>query len=320
MSRLLITLIAVATPTWLYLRLIYGVDKYEKEPTRYLVAAFLWGAVPAVVVGIIIEIILGIPIDIVLGEESLGGNLVNTAFVPPVVEEILKAGAVAIIYLWRRREFDGWVDGLVYGASAGLGFGYVENVFYLLGTGGWSDWLALFFLRVVVFGFMHGFWTSLTGIGFGLARNSKGAARKTLFISLGLMLAIFSHMLHNSALVLVEQTDGFTFLLALVNYAVLLLLLFGLNLVASHLDRRMLQTYLRDEVPYALSQEAYAMLCSPRIYALNRLLPVSKERRAFIQTAAELAQKKRSLERMGDEGFNRYEINHLRVELSAFGK
>ena len=76
--------------------------------------------------------------QLVLGENTLGGQMISTALIPPVVEEILKAGAVAIIYLWRRREFDGWVDGLIYGAMAGFGFAYVENVFYILGTANWG--------------------------------------------------------------------------------------------------------------------------------------------------------------------------------------
>ena len=320
MLRLFITVIAVALPTYFYLRTINGVDKYEKEPTRYLIGAFLWGAVPAVIVGIIIELIAGAPVGMVLGEDSLSGKLVNTAFIAPVVEEFLKAGAVAIIFLWRRREFDGWVDGLVYGAAAGFGFAFVENLLYILGTDTWGDWLSLFFLRVIVFGLMHGFWTSLTGIGFGLARTSTGATRKLLLILLGLTCAIFSHMLHNGALVLSDQSEGGTFLLALLNYAVLLLLLFCLRIVAARNDRKMLQTYLRDEVPQSLSQDAYDILSSTKNHALARLTLGSKQQRQFIQAAAELAQKKRALQRLGDEGFNRFEINRLRAQLAAFGK
>jgi len=194
MLQFLVTIVAVAIPTYLYMRIINGIDRYEKEPTRYLLGAFLWGAIPAIIVGILIELVLDIPVALVLGENTLGGQMITTALIPPVVEEILKAGAVAIIYLWRRHEFDGWVDGLVYGAMAGFGFAYVENVFYLLGTGNWSEWLSLFLLRVIVFGLMHGFWTSLTGIGFGVARNSTSRVYKFLAVTIGLSGAIASHM------------------------------------------------------------------------------------------------------------------------------
>jgi RsiW-degrading membrane proteinase PrsW (M82 family) len=320
MLQFLVTIVAVAIPTYLYVRAINSIDRYEKEPTRYLLGAFLWGALPAVVTGIIIELILDIPVQLVLGENTLGGQMISTALIPPVVEEILKAGAVAIIYLWRRREFDGWVDGLIYGAMAGFGFAYVENVFYILGTANWGEWLSLFFLRVIVFGLMHGFWTSLTGIGFGVARNSTNPARKVLAIVIGLSFAIVSHMMHNGALVLSGQSDGGTLLVALVNYGALMVLLFCLRLIAAQRDRSILQTYLRDEVPYVLSPEAYTDLCSPKAHALAKLRLSPRQQRAFIQTAAELAQKKRQLVRLGDEGFNSAEIDRLRAQLATFGK
>jgi RsiW-degrading membrane proteinase PrsW (M82 family) len=320
MLRFLVTIVAVAIPTFLYVRAINGIDRYEKEPTRYLLGAFLWGALPAVVAGILIELILDIPVALVLGENTLGGQVISTALIPPVVEEILKAGAVAIIYLWRRREFDGWVDGLIYGAMAGFGFAYVENVFYILGTGDWSEWLSLFFLRVIVFGLMHGFWTSLTGIGFGVARNSTNPLRKLLVISIGLSAAIISHMVHNGALVLSSQSDGSTLLVALVNYGALMVLLICLRLIAARRDRSILQTYLRDEVPNILSPQAYADLCSTKAHALAGLRLSPRQQRSFIQTAAELAQKKRQLVRLGDEGFNNAEIDRLRAQLATFGK
>jgi RsiW-degrading membrane proteinase PrsW (M82 family) len=325
MLRFLVTLVAVALPTYLYLRVVSSVDRYEKEPTRYLVAAFLWGAIPAITVGIIIELILGLPVSLVLGEKSLGGELISSAFIAPVVEEILKGGAVAILYLWRRREFDGWVDGLVYGATAGFGFAYVENLFYILSTDTWGDWVTLFFLRVVVFGLMHGFWTSLTGIGFGVARThaSTNNVVKGLVILLGLGAAIFSHMLHNGALVLAGNSGGGTLLLAIGNYVFLLLLLVSLRIIAARNERSLLQTYLRDEAPTVLSPNAYASLCSTRSHALaglSRLGLVPRQQRAFIQTAAELAQKKRELARLGNTDGAGYEIERLRSELAAFGK
>ena len=320
MPRFLVTIIAVAIPTFLYVRAVNGIDRYEKEPTRYLLGAFLWGALPAVVAGILIELIMDVPVSLLLGENSLGGQMISTALIPPVVEEVLKAGAVAIIFLWRRREFDGWVDGLVYGAMAGFGFAYVENVFYILGTESWGDWLALFFLRVIVFGLMHGFWTSLTGIGFGVARNSTDNTRKVLAVLIGLSAAIVSHMVHNGALVLSSQSEGSTFLVALVNYGSLLVLLICLRLVAAQRDRNVLQTYLRDEVPSILSPTAYADLCSAKAHALANLRLSPRQQRAFIQTAAELAQKKRQLVRLGDEGFNGAEIERLRAQLAAFGR
>ena len=48
-----------------------------------------------------------------------------------VPEELAKLGSV-YLFAWRRPEFDERMDGIAYGARAGLGFALVENVAYLL--------------------------------------------------------------------------------------------------------------------------------------------------------------------------------------------
>jgi protease PrsW len=320
MLEILVTIIAVAVPTFFYLRAIDSIDRYEKEPTRYRVATFLWGAVPAILLGIVIEVILGKPVALLLGRNSLGTQFINTAIIPPIVEEILKAGAVAVIYFWRRKEFDGWVDGIVYGATAGFGFAFIENIFYIVGAKSLGEWLSLYFLRVVIFGLMHGFWTSLTGIGFGVARSQTNPAAKSRAILLGLSAAILSHMVHNGALVFSGLSQGGTILIAVINYLILLVLLICLRFVAAHHDRAMLQTYLRDEVPGSISPEAYADLCSTKSHALANLRLAHRDQRNFIQAAAELAQKKREFIRMGNEDGNAAEIDRLRILLAAYGR
>lgn len=314
MIGFLITAILVAIPTFIYIRIVGNIDRFEKEPTRYLVAAFLWGALPAIVAGIILELLLDIPVHRVLGE-GIGGQLVSNAVTGPAIEEILKGAALAIIYFTRRREFDGWVDGIIYGSTIGFGFAYVENILYILKTHSLGEWVSLFLVRVIVFGFMHGFWTSLTGIGFGLARHMRRPLMQTLVIMGGLNAAIAVHLIHNGALVLAQVTSGMSFLVALANYGFLALLLIVLGFIAANHDRQMLQIYLYDEVPDIITPEDYAGLCSTRSNARALLRVATKQKRAFIQTAAELAQKKLQLMRMGDEGGNTAEIALLREAL-----
>ncbi|MFZ9740080.1 MAG: PrsW family intramembrane metalloprotease, partial [Prochlorotrichaceae cyanobacterium] len=130
--NILVTAIVVAIPTYFYAAIVRSIDRFEKEPIEYLIGAFCWGAVPSILVAIILQTILSVPVEVILGTETLAGAFVDTAITAPVTEEILKAMAVAAIYLTRRREFDGWVDGIVYGSMAGFGFAYVENILYLV--------------------------------------------------------------------------------------------------------------------------------------------------------------------------------------------
>jgi len=316
MTKLLITAVLIALPTYLYAWLVRSIDRFEKEPPAYLVAAFLWGALPAVTLALIFQVSFSVPVAAALGEESLEGQFLMAAIAAPVSEEIFKGLMVAILYNTRRREFDGWVDGIVYGATAGFGFAYVENVLYLMGTETTSQWVGLFFLRVVILGFMHGFWTALTGIGFGLARHMQSPWNKALVISGGLIAAIAAHLIHNGALVLADQTEGLTVLVAIANYLLLSALLIVLSFVAKFRDRTLLRSYLHDEVPDVLSRSLYEALCSKlQFKTLARLGLDKAQQRELVQTTAELAQKKLQLQKMGEEGGNSAEINQLRIAL-----
>jgi RsiW-degrading membrane proteinase PrsW (M82 family) len=319
--KLLITVLALMVPTAFYIGLVCSVDRYEKEPVRYLVYAFLWGALPAIIAAIILQVVFSIPVTLLLGDSSLESEFIQAAFGAPITEELLKAVAVALIYMTQRREFDGWVDGLVYGAIAGFGFAYVENILYLMGTSDWADWGTLFVLRTLVFGGLHGFWTALTGIGFGLARYRHSATAKVILITGGLLLAMVGHFIHNAAVTLVEVTDGASFLLALINYGALVGVMGLLWLIAPWVDRARLRQYLQDEVPAVLSASVYKALCSYRSHKRLSLLGWSRpQQQQLRQVAAELAQKKLQLLKMGDEQGNRAEIVQLRTTLAALGK
>src|SRR5437879_9967802 len=55
-----ITVIAIATllalvPTLFYALFIWWLDRHEKEPLPLLLVAFLWGAVPAILIAIVLE-------------------------------------------------------------------------------------------------------------------------------------------------------------------------------------------------------------------------------------------------------------------------
>jgi RsiW-degrading membrane proteinase PrsW (M82 family) len=309
--KFLVTVVVLAIPAFFYSWLIRSVDRFEKEPTLWVVFAFLWGALPAVIAAIVFQLILGIPIAIFAGRDTLAAEFLGAAVSAPVTEEILKGMAVAIIYLTRRREFDGWVDGIVYGGVAGFGFAYVENILYLMNlTDTWAEWLQLLILRTVVFGGLHGGWSALVGIGFGLARYRTNPFLKILCISGGLLAAIFGHLVHNGALTLAEASGGATILLVFINYGALILFLGLLWFVAGFVERRNLQIYLQDEVPGVISAQWYDGLCHGRWSGINPAL-----RRQITQAAAELAQKKMQLAKLGEEDGNTTEINQLRSHL-----
>ena len=171
MTALFISLAAAIIPTVIYVLIFYWADRYEREPLWLTAVAFIWGAVPAIIVSIIGEFVLGWQsID---APDSVAGAIVNGAIIAPIVEELAKGTALLLIFWFMRHEFDGVLDGVVYGALIGFGFAMTENFFYFVGAydeGGYGQLSFVIFLRAVLFGLNHAFYTGLTGIGLGMAR------------------------------------------------------------------------------------------------------------------------------------------------------
>lgn len=317
--KLLVTALTLAVPAYAYTRFVWSIDRYEKEPPLYLFLAIVWGAIPAVVAAIVLQLIFSVPVTILFGSQSFASELTQTAVGAPVTEEVLKGMGVALFYLTCRSEFDGWIDGMVYGASVGFGFAYIENIFYLMGTSSGEEWLTLFILRAIVFGGLHGFWTALTGIGFGLARYSHNLLMRLFVICGGLLLAIVGHMIHNAAATFVEVTNGSSIGIALLNYGALSIVIGLLWLVAGKVDRTRLREYLRDEVPFVIPERVYLAICDRRSRRKLAAFGLSnRQQKALFQLVSELAQKKLQLTKMGDERGNLAEIQRLRIALKEF--
>jgi len=90
----------------------------------------------------------------------------------PVVEETTKGLVVLLIFLARRRDFDGVVDGIVLAGISAAGFAATENILYLAqgdSTLGTSGLIVTFVLRGLILPFSHPMFTACTGVGIGIA-------------------------------------------------------------------------------------------------------------------------------------------------------
>ncbi|MCS7234777.1 MAG: PrsW family intramembrane metalloprotease [Armatimonadota bacterium] len=197
LGKFLMASIAALSVVPFYTGLILLLDRHEKEPGWLLLAALLWGGVVATFFSLIFNTIGGAILEALFGP-TLGRQL-TAPLVAPVVEETAKGLAVLLIFLLWRREFTNLVDGLVYGALAGLGFAATENVLYFarfIREGGLGGLTLGFVLRAVLGGLSHSVYTACTGAGFGYARESRGPVR-FLAPLLGYFAAMFLHFLWN---------------------------------------------------------------------------------------------------------------------------
>lgn len=317
MIGIYISLVAAVLPTLIYVLLFYWADRYEREPWWLVTVAFLWGAIPAVIASIIAEFILGVPLA--SDAPSLGTQVVESALFAPVIEEVAKGAALLGIFVWFRREFDGVLDGLLYGALIGFGFAMTENALYFIGAfseGGFGGLTVVFFLRVVLFGLNHSFYTGLTGIGFGLARTAHSRRGRWFWSLLGLALAILAHALHNfgASVASVNAAGlGLSLLVATGGFVILILTV----LLAWQQERSYIRHELASEVGTLLSEEEYRSLLGRWRNPLRK----RKSEQTYanrMQQLVQLALRQQRLRRMGQaaESTLAAEIDRLRTQLA----
>ncbi|WP_141205740.1 PrsW family intramembrane metalloprotease [Streptomyces griseorubiginosus] len=185
-------------------------DRVEPGPWRNLLFAFAWGACAAALIAIIANSFATKWIATATADPS-GADTLGATVIAPIVEESAKAAAVLLVFLFRRRDFTGIVDGVVIAGITATGFAFTENILYL-GTAFGTDQLtgdrgiasvtaATFFVRVVMSPFAHPLFTVLTGIGFGISALSaeRQHIRRVLFPLSGLLLAMGMHATWNGS-------------------------------------------------------------------------------------------------------------------------
>ncbi|MCL4861441.1 MAG: PrsW family intramembrane metalloprotease [Caldilineaceae bacterium] len=316
LAGLYLSLIAAVLPTVLFVAIFYWADRYEREPWWLAAVAFLWGAIPAVLASIVGEVLLGV--SLAGDNPGFEAEVIESALFAPVVEELAKGVALWGIYRWFRHEFDGVLDGLLYGALIGFGFAMTENMLYFFGAfseGGLGGLTVIFLLRVVLFGLNHSFYTGLTGIGFGLARHARRRSTRWLWPLAGLAAAIVAHGLHNLGASIASLNAaglGISLLLAAGGLVVLVLTV----LLSWQHERSAVRAELAGEVGVLLSEDEFKSLTG-RWHQPLRRRRAQGNHAARMQSLVQLALRQQRLRRVGEQQEPRLtaEVNQLRSNL-----
>ena len=315
---LIVSLFFGFVPMFFFAAFVYWLDRYEKEPKILLGTAFLWGVVIAAGGAFILNTAFGIGIYLFTGSKS-AADIGTTSFIAPIVEESLKGLAVAIVFFLFYKEFDSVLDGIIYGGIVGLGFAAAENTIYIYRNGyldsGWSGLFILAFIRVILVGWMHAFFTAFTGIGFAISRINRNIFIKLIAPLAGFGIAVTAHAFHNTfsdvlgggleglvAGTFVDWT-GWAFMLAFIVWMI-------------NNERNIVKNQLQSEVASGLiSQIQYQKALSPWNMTIAGFSGRATAR--FYQVCGELAHKKQQLKKLGDESGNIVIIERLRTELAS---
>ena len=294
---LIVGSVVAILPVPFYVLLLLWIDRYESEPLWMLATAFFWGALVAVFIAFVLNtassIFVAVATNNVHAAEAFGAIISA-----PIVEESAKAIILFIFFFWKKDEFDGVVDGIVYAGMVGLGFAMTENIQYYgkaVLQGGLGSLSGTFILRGTLAPFSHPLFTSMTGIGLGWARQSTNAAVKLIAPVAGLLLAIFMHFTWNGSAVLF---GGIGFV---VTYFVIMVPVFIGTLMAVYFGLRREGNIVREHLypdcqRGIFTPQEYERLCSVRgrmgssMNALtSRGFRAWRDRMRYNQMASELA-------------------------------
>lgn len=311
-------------PMLLYALFLWWLDRYEKEPLRFILAAFFWGAVPAIIFSAIAQFALDVPAS--PGTE-LETELLGAGLIAPLTEEPFKALLLLFLVLRHRHEIDTPLDGILYGGLVGFGFASTENLVYFLGAyemEGLGGVFLLALFRAVLFGLNHALFTGCTGLGFALARTAAQRWLRWTAPVLGLGLGITLHAVHNVGATLASVACWPILVSALSDWGGALALL-GLTVYISLRERSWLVRYLADEVEaHILSPQDYETITSywRRVAERSRALLRGDLARwwrlgKYYRLASELAFARRRFQVVGADAETDRRIYRLRREILA---
>jgi RsiW-degrading membrane proteinase PrsW (M82 family) len=321
-----LSIVVVLIPSLIAIAVLWWLDRYEKEPLWLLSIIFFWGAVPTIIMSLIAQLVLDVPLSAMLQHPILY-PLANMSIVAPLTEETFKGLILLAVFLLYRQEYDGVMDGILYGALVGFGFAIVEDVFYLVGSlmeGGWAAWGTTVALRVGLYNLNHSLFAACTGVGFGLARLSRQTWKKLAFPVLGWLAAMTLHAIHNGGTVLAEQTSGLSCVVLTAVDWMGALGMFVLVLVSVSRERRWFEELLPEIQAGVVSADEYQLASVYRTrlsrgwQVLTRHGPLTWLKWSrYVQMIVDLAYKKHEQKVAGDGVQTERLIAGLRQRIGA---
>jgi len=219
-------------------------DRWEPEPPRLLIMAFLWGASVAVVLSVALEYLIDHAIG---GAEEGKASFATVAIGAPVVEEAAKGLFLLLMMTGRRRsELNTLTDCLVYAGLTALGFAWLENIFYIASGESLGESLTIAALRLLISPFAHPLFTTMFGIGVYFALHRRTILGKLGCLLLGYLAAVLMHGLWNGSAMFGANTY-------LGVYALWMMPIFALAIVLAVNSRRREQRIVAAKLPHMVA-------------------------------------------------------------------
>lgn len=178
-------ILAAVAPAVILLLLFYKVDRFEPEPIKLLLKLYVLGMLSVIPVLIMETILQALNIFTLLDNDLM--NLYDALVVAGFSEELYK-WIIVLIFVFKSREFDEYIDGIIYCVFVSLGFATVENILYVI-EGSYSVAITRAILSVpahMLFGVSMGYYLSLSKFG-------KTSKLRNKYMVLSLVIPILLH-------------------------------------------------------------------------------------------------------------------------------
>jgi len=197
--------IAAVIPSIAYMIWVRNLEVCQREPYSVVARAFLYGASYTVLLAILIETVI---VALLFSGSSPFADLLwffqylspewhlvfLVCVVAPIVEEVLKATGIFLVYDYLTEV----ENGIIYGVAIGLGFAATENILYLSDAliVGVEVFIVTAIARALSSTLLHASATGVAGYGFARYRlgRQEGVDVHWLYY---LMLAILMHAAFN---------------------------------------------------------------------------------------------------------------------------
>ena len=207
-------------PVVLLLIYIYKQDKYEKEPLGLLALAFFGGIISIFMDLILVSIINGI---------WYSETVFYSAFIEAGFPEEICKFTILFLFFWWNKNFNEYMDGIVYATFVSLGFACLENILYVFDNGFGTG-----VMRAIISVPGHFLFGVLMGYFLSLAKfNEKDCL---LYLVLSVLVPSMVHGLFDWLLMVTDQlgTLGQLVILALFIGGDILLWIVGVKSIRKH--------------------------------------------------------------------------------------
>jgi len=222
-------LIGAIAPAIILVIYIFLRDKYEREPIGKILLTFFVGmlSVPLALFVIDISHIDDLP-TILFSNVQL--QAIGEAFFSAAIPEELSKLVILYLLIWRNKNFNERMDGIVYAVCVSMGFATVENILYVLNDPSCMIGRALFAVPG------HFLFAVLMGYFLSMAKFSR--KRRVFNWIMTAVAPILAHGIYDSILMVtsVASETWLTSLTILFYVFIFLLWKLGLNRILVHVE------------------------------------------------------------------------------------